>query len=47
MLRWVCYVEPFSVIALCAALNDEKSLMTWLKRMEEERSTLHVYEDAF
>ena len=41
------YVDPFSVLELCAALNDEKSLHLWLKRMEEERSTIYVYLDVF
>ncbi|HWZ33664.1 MAG TPA: tetratricopeptide repeat protein [Bryobacteraceae bacterium] len=41
------YVDPFSVLELCAALNDEKNLHLWLKRMEEERSTIYVYLDVF
>ncbi|MBZ5603701.1 MAG: tetratricopeptide repeat protein [Acidobacteriia bacterium] len=46
-LRKKTYVEPFSVVELCAALGDEKSLALWRKRMEEERSTLYLYQPVF
>jgi tetratricopeptide (TPR) repeat protein len=41
------YVEPFAVLQLCATLHDEKSLSLWLKRLEDERSTLYVYKGTF
>ena len=37
------YVEPFLVIELCSALKDHQKLMLWMKRLDEERSTLFVY----
>ena len=41
------YVEPFPLITLCAALHDRQCLDLWLKRLDEERSTLYVYKDMF
>lgn len=46
-LRKKEYVEPFGVLWLCAALKDQRSLDLWLQRLDEERSTLYVYKDAF
>jgi TolB-like protein/Tfp pilus assembly protein PilF len=46
-LRKKQYVEPFAVIELSASLRDEKSVMLWLKRLEEDRSTFYVYRDVF
>lgn len=41
------YIEPFGLLELCAALHDEKRFDLWLKRLDDERSTLYVYRDAF
>ncbi len=46
-LRKKIYVEPFSVLELCAALHDEKALELWRGRMREERSTLYAYMPVF
>ena len=37
------YVEPFGAIQLCGALKDRERLAVWLKRLEDDRSTLYVY----
>jgi len=42
-LRQTQYVDPFMAIPLCSALNDKKQLLLWLKRADEERSTMFVY----
>lgn len=42
-LRQTQYVDPFMAILLCSALNDKKQLLLWLKRADEERSTMFVY----
>jgi len=41
------YIEPFGLLELCAILHDEKKFDLWLRRLDEERSTLYVYKDAF
>jgi TolB-like protein/Tfp pilus assembly protein PilF len=42
-LRQTQYVDPFMAILLCSALNDKGQLLLWLKRADEERSTMFVY----
>ena len=37
------YVEPFGAIQLCGALKDRDRLAVWLKRLQEDHSTLYVY----
>lgn len=37
------YVEPFGAIQLAAALKDREKRAVWMKRLEEDRSTLYVY----
>ena len=37
------YVEPFGVIQLCGALHDGEKQAVWMKRLEQDRSTLYVY----
>ena len=42
-LRGTQYVEPFLVIELCSLLKEHRQLEIWLRRMQEERSTLYMY----
>jgi TolB-like protein/Tfp pilus assembly protein PilF len=42
-MRATQYVEPYMPIQLASALGDRERLRTWLKRFEEERSTLYLY----
>ena len=42
-LRRTQYVEPFVVLELCSTLNDKRQMLLWLRRADEERSTLLVY----
>ena len=37
------YVEPFVMLELCFVVKDHNRLNVWIKRMEEERSTMFVY----
>lgn len=37
------YVEPFMVLELCSVLHDNGCLRLWLKRADEERSSMFVY----
>ena len=37
------YIEPFGVIQLCGALRDREKQALWIKRLEQDRSTLYVY----
>ena len=37
------YVEPFGAIQLSGALKDREKYAQWMKRLEEDRSTLYVY----
>ena len=41
------YVEPFGMVQLEATLHDRAGLDLWLKRMQDEKSTLYVYEETF
>jgi serine/threonine-protein kinase len=36
------YVEPFGPIQLCGALHDRERLALWMKRLEDDRSTLYA-----
>lgn len=42
-LRRTRYVEPFLAIEACKALHDDKLLVVWLHRADEERSSFFVY----
>ncbi|MBZ5607099.1 MAG: tetratricopeptide repeat protein [Acidobacteriia bacterium] len=37
------YVEPLTTLLLCSALGDHDSLMLWIKRAYEDRSTMYLY----
>ena len=45
-MRKTQYVEPFMVLLACKALNDREQTLLWLRRADEERSTLFVYRHA-
>ncbi len=46
-LRKTQYVEPFGMLQLEATLHDRAGLDLWQKRMDEEKSTLAVYEATY
>lgn len=46
-LRKKRYAEPAVVLALCAALHDEKRYALWKERVTEDRSTSFLYQPLF
>jgi TolB-like protein/Tfp pilus assembly protein PilF len=42
-MRQSRYVDAFMAIGICAALKDKAQTMLWLRRADEERSSLFVY----
>ncbi len=37
------YVEPLTTLLLCSAVNDHDSLMLWIRRAYQDRSTMYLY----
>jgi hypothetical protein len=42
-LRKTQYVDAFMALPLVSALHDNRQLLLWLRRADEERSTMFVY----